>query len=658
MYTSFFNNSSLDYDKKNKAATIWAFSKNVALIFDKPFAFKMPNLDKTKYSIYAITKKETLSLRGVLIWPAPSSNAVKITNNNVELVDYDYHNFKQLVPGNTYVFTENKVLENGSDYFENNTGIVGIVFRFETSLSRLDIQEFYFQDEVKITDLKLNNNNYELSYNAESFYTKNNLTHYLKVNEVKEEIKPILEGAYKHTLTGLSNGLSKVNIIIDSGYATQISKTLYIKKGEDIKLNSDKSTNIVLYAKDDKNYTTNGEGILRNITNIKVTEILNGIFNLELELSLVDKLANEIKTGCLIKCPVSKNKNRQLFKVRNVTRGYNKVNVFAQHIGISKLSGNYVTNEYLTNTNALTAMNELMSNTIIPSEVNIDGTYFGENKEVNIKKGKVLDILINNSDSIKNIYNCDFEFDNFTLKVFEKRGKESQNTLRDGKNILEIEEDIDDLDICTVIIPYSADGITVPELTVTSPNMSVYDDLYCKEYTFQDIKLDEINDTEGKVQEALRKACMNLFNIEKIDIPISSYKVSTKDLKDKFDDVLELGDEIPCYHKKLGLHLIGRVVGREFNPITMENTSLDINFRKKSLNNILNLKMVDETIKSKRDFSTKKYVNDLVNTVVESLDKNTINNSYSVEKVNINNLETLEYATELDYRLSVTELGL
>ena len=160
------------------------------------------------------------------------------------------------------------------------------------------------------------------------------------------------------------------------------------------------------------------------------------------------------------------------------------------------------------------------------------------------------------------------------------------------------------------------------------------------------------------MQEALRKACMNLFNIEKIDIPISSYKVSTKDLKDKFDDVLELGDEIPCYHKKLGLQLIGRVVGREFNPITMENISLDINFRKKSLNNILNLKMVDETIKSKRDFSTKKYVNDLVNTVVESLDKKTINNSYSVEKVNINNLETLEYATELDYRLSVTELGL
>ena len=47
-----------------------------------------------------------------------------------------------------------------------------------------------------------------------------------------------------------------------------------------------------------------------------------------------------------------------------------------------------------------------------------------------------IDVLINNTDSIKNTFNCDFEFDNFTLRVHEKRGKESQNILRDKKKFL------------------------------------------------------------------------------------------------------------------------------------------------------------------------------------------------------------------------------
>ena len=660
MYTSFFNNSSLDYDKKNKSATIWAFSKNVALFFDKPFAFKLPvDLSKTKYSIYVVTEKtSTTTLKGVLVWPTLSNAAVKIDKTSVNFESYDYYEFKKLELDKTYLFDSTQILEEGNKYFDNN-GLIGIVFRFETEYSRLDLQEFYFEDEIKITDMKLDANDYELSWKAESFFMKNNITNYIELNGARREITPKLDaGVYKYTLTELDKGLTKINIFADSGYKTQISKTLFVKNGETTTITSDKSTGIVLYSKDDKNFNTNGEGILKDIINVKVSEVLNGIFNLDLELFNTDRLSNVINTGCVIKCPVSKTKDRQLFKVRTVTRIGNKVKVFAQHIAIAKLIGNYVTNEFTLNTNAVTATNEVMSNSIFPTEIEIDGSVFGENKDVNITKGKVLDLLINNTDSIKNIFGCDFEFDNYKLKVFEKRGKRSQNTLRDNKNIVEIEEDINDLDICTAIIPYSSDGITIPEVTVTSSNMTDYDNLYIKEYTFQDILLNDVYDTEEKVQEALRKACIKLFNVDKIDIPISSYNVSVKELKNKFNDTLELGDEILCRYKKMNLDLIGRVEGREFNPLTMENTRLDINFRKKSLGDILNLKSIDETIKSKRDFSTKKYVNDLINEVVESLDNNNTYTTYSVESLNNENLQIVENNIDMDYRLSQIELGL
>ena len=70
------------------------------------------------------------------------------------------------------------------------------------------------------------------------------------------------------------------------------------------------------------------------------------------------------------------------------------------------------------------------------------------------------------------------------------------------------------------------------------------------------------------------------------------------------------------------------------------------------------MKSIDETIKSNRDFSTKKYVNDLINEVVESLDNNNTYTTYSVESLNNENLQIVENNIDMDYRLSQIELGL
>ena len=664
-FKSYFNNSSVDYTKGKKGVTIWAFSKNVALIFDKPFAFKIPSsLKASNYSFYVITKiVDPATLRGVVVYPSYSSATITISENTIGVYEYNSYNLGKFETDTTYLIDSTGIKKDGVECYGNpavlagNNPIIGMVFRFETEYSRLDLPDFYLEDKITLTDVKLDTSTFNLTYKAESLYMKNNIKHYIDINGVTQEITPIFEdGVYKYTLSRLDKGLSKINIICDSGYATQTSRTVYLKKGEEVITADDKSTSIVLYKSSDKDYSTNGEGILRDIISAKVTETLNSIFNLELEISTTDRLANEISVGCVIKCPVSKGKNRQLFKVRTVTRTVKQVVVFAQHIAIAKLSGNYIVNEYQLTTNAVTAVDEVMSNTIIPTEITIDGSIFGDNKLVSIKKGKVIDVLINNTDSIKNIFNCDFEFDNFTLRVHEKRGKESQNVLRDKKNIIEIEEDISDLDICTVLIPYSSDGITIPELTVTSPNMNVYDDLYCMEYTFQDIKIDGIYDTEEKVQAALKQACTNLFNTDKIDIPIFSYRADVEEIESKFEDTLEIGDEIPCYHKKLGLNLIGRIIERNFDALKMKNTSFDINFRKKSLNDILNSKSINETIKSKRDFATKKYVEDLVKEISDEGEANVVTTFSSIESLSKENLELTENAVEMDYRLSVLEL--
>ena len=663
--TSYFSNSSLDYKVGKNGATIWAFSKNVALIFDSPFAFKIPSSLKTSnYSFYVITKiVDPATLRGVMVYPSYSSATITIKKDTVGLYEYNSYELGKFETDTTYLIDSTGIKKDGVECYGNpavlagNDPIIGMVFRFETEYSRLDFPDFKLEDVINIYDLKLNTSTSTLSYKAESFFMGNNISHYLELDGIRQAISPTLtSGVYSYVLGSMSDGLHKINIIGDSGYTTQTSRTVYLKKGEEVITADDKSTSIVLYKSSDKDYSTNGEGILRDIISAKVTETLNSVFNLELEISTTDRLANEISVGCVIKCPVSKGKNRQLFKVRTVTRTVKQVIVFAQHIAIAKLSGNYIVNEYQLTTNAVTAVDEVMSNTIIPTEISIDGSIFGDNKLVSIKKGKVIDVLINNTDSIKNTFNCDFEFDNFTLRVHEKRGKESQNVLRDKKNIIEIEEDISDLDICTVLIPYSSDGITIPELTVTSPNMNAYDDLYCMEYTFQDIKIDEIYDTEGKVQAALKQACTNLFNTDKIDIPIFSYRADVEEIESKFEDTLEIGDEIPCYHKKLGLNLIGRIIERNFDALKMKNTSFNINFRKKSLNDILSSKSINETIKSKRDFATKKYVEDLVKEISDEGEANVVTTSSAIESLSEENLELTESAVEMDYRLSALEL--
>lgn len=660
MYHIYFNNAGLDYDENKKELTIWAGSKNVAIIFTKPFAFRMPNVYSSVYTIYNITKTLAGEVYGHKLFPNFTYDTFRMDKDTCYNSSYDpIAPYEKLIIGNMYTFDEN-VLQNGEHYFRNPAG-TSLVFRFETANSKLVIPEFYFYDEITIKDLTLENKTNLISYTANSIYTGKNLRHSLSINNESEEIIPAFEeNKFNYTITP-PVGLSKVNILANNKYTTGTSKTLYIKNSGDIEIdNNYNDNNIILYRKNETDFTTNGEGVLKNFVMVEVTEVLNDVYNLEFIIPNTEKISNNIVTGSVIKCPVSKNKPKQLFKVRNVKRNKNNTKIFAQHIALSKLKGNYIKSDYISKTNCITAIDELFSNTIMPLDLKIEGNNFGENKEINIKKGSVLNSLLSNKDSIKNIFGCDFEYDNFTLKVYEKRGKESECTLRDRKNIINVEEDINDNDICTVIIPYSSDGITIPELTVTSPNFFLYGDLYCKEITFQNIKLDEINNTTEKIQEALIKASKDLFENEKIDLPFFTYTADIEEIENKFDCNIDLGDEIMCYYKPLNLELVGRVVSRKYNPITNKNTKLEINFRKKTLNDLFGAKAISETIQSKRDFATKKLVNDLIDDVKNKIDGTgsaIVTNSQNINILNNEKLDYIEKNVDLEYRLIILEIN-
>ena len=74
------------------------------------------------------------------------------------------------------------------------------------------------------------------------------------------------------------------------------------------------------------------------------------------------------------------------------------------------------------------------------------------------------------------------------------------------------------------------------------------------------------------------------------------------------------------------------------------------------MNDILSSKSINETIKSKRDFATKKYVEDLVKEISDEGEANVVTTSSSIESLSKENLELTENAVEMDYRLSMLEL--
>ena len=199
-----------------------------------------------------------------------------------------------------------------------------------------------------------------------------------------------------------------------------------------------------------------GIGALTDCLECKVTEERNGIYELSLSYASSGIHAEEIQVGRIIKAKPNFTDNPQLFRIYKVGKNMNgRFEVSAQHISYD-LSGKIITSG--TATTCATACQLLTANagnfTITTTKTVTADFKISEPSSVRSwfagKQGSLLDVYGTG----------EWQYDNFNAELKLNRGADRGVTIRYGKNLTELSQEIDIQNLATAVQGYYKDSET------------------------------------------------------------------------------------------------------------------------------------------------------------------------------------------------------
>lgn len=224
----------------------------------------------------------------------------------------------------------------------------------------------------------------------------------------------------------------------------------------------------ILFPADATTYGTNGLGRLAECIRCEVTEERNGIYELEMELPITAKHYAEIEEGMIVSVIHDDTKTRQPFIIYRRTAPINGIVTFYAH-HVSYLLSGIVLRPYTAatcaealalmptysmSTNPFTFWTDKQTTASFKVEVPT-----GCRQQLAGIRGSVLDVFGGG----------EYEFDNFTVKLYQNRGTDSGVQIRYGKNLLDIEKEVDVSGIAGGVVGWWKGGEVGSETVVFTP---------------------------------------------------------------------------------------------------------------------------------------------------------------------------------------------
>lgn len=354
----------------------------------------------------------------------------------------------------------------------------------------------------------------------------------------------------------------------------------------------------VLYEGNEREFITQGIGSLKDVISCKVTEELNGSYELSMEYPAFGELFSEIKLGRLILAEPAPHRETEPFSVYKISKPINGiVTINAEHISY-RLS--YVPVSPFSAENCVAALNGLASHALeeCPFKVWTD-------KNVNAK----FELLIPQSfrlclggkeGSILDTYKGEYEFNRFNVKLHTHRGtlKDSAKIIY-GRNLVDLTQEESIEKTVTGIIPYwkgsatvsnSDNTTTTTERVVTLPEYIVKSE-YSGKYPYErTIVYDFSSDFQDEpTVDELRERCQQYMKDNLTGVPDVTLTISFASLADYeenkgiSDQTVYLGDSVPVLFDKYGIVTTAKIVSVEYdaieeryNTITLGSTSASL----------------------------------------------------------------------------------
>lgn len=322
----------------------------------------------------------------------------------------------------------------------------------------------------------------------------------------------------------------------------------------------------ILYSPNETAFDTNGIGVLTDAIECRVVPELNGQYELTLRYPITGIHYKDIVRRAIILAKPDPVSDPQPFRIyRRIPSSQGTVTVYARHIAYD-LMGNVVSP--FSASGVAAALQSLKNNSVndCPFAFWTDKTA-GASMLVPAP-ASIWSLLGGTAGSVLDVFGGEYEFDRFTVKLWNRRGADRGVSIRYGKNLTSLEQDENISNTYTAVYPYWQDTegnlVQLPEKTVSVPG------------TFDHVRIMPLDLStewqEAPTEEQLRDRAAKYIADNDIGTPLVSWTVKhvdlaqTEEYKDKA--ILEqmfLGDTVSVEFPDMGVSVASRVVATDFD---------------------------------------------------------------------------------------------
>ncbi|MGV1021572.1 phage tail spike protein [Clostridium perfringens] len=352
-----------------------------------------------------------------------------------------------------------------------------------------------------------------------------------------------------------------------------------------------KETYITIYDSKEIKFVSNGLAILEDCYRCEVEEVMNGLYNLELEYPTDDNKSKYLVKDNIIK--VSTPNGEQPFRIYRVLENLDTTIVYAKHIFFD-LVANFLMDCRHKFATCQQALEDILNSTLYKHNFTCSSNIVERSNAYYIRKNPV-EAILTEENSIVSMYNAEILRDKFKIIANDSIGKDNHVIIEYKKNLLGLEKDDDNSEVITRVIPTGLSSkdvsIMIDEIYVDSLLINDYINPIVKEYHFSDLKEDtEKGITIDEIKRQLKIKAEELFSKDHIDLPKTNYRInfldlsSTEEYKDfKALEKVKLGDIVTVRHKEMNIDIKRKVVKYRWDCINKEYIEIELGDLKQTL---------------------------------------------------------------------------
>jgi phage minor structural protein len=324
----------------------------------------------------------------------------------------------------------------------------------------------------------------------------------------------------------------------------------------------------VLFKADAISFDSFGIGALADCISCEVTEERNGAYELALKYPITGSLYKELKSERIIKAKPNDTSDAQAFRIYRITTPLNSiVSVYAQHISydLANIAALLWSSESISPS---LAMQRVFQNTATSHNFTCSTDCSGAKSFSVPKPQSVRACLGGTSGSMLDTWGGEFEWDNFQVIQHRNRGSSNGVVIEYGKNLTGLEQDSDNTEIYTDLLPYAVytdDSQVQHVVTLTEVLIPITDTQLVQSKTLIKDFTDYFEQGTEITETALRGVANSYLQKNPLGVSVPALTVSFEPLwkSPEYAAVLEkvsLCDTVTVRHTNLGITSSTKVI--------------------------------------------------------------------------------------------------